>query len=69
MIYLNKNPSLRDTVLVAMNGPESVVYGLVSGPFETEQGARDFIQLPGIPKDGWIRDATQLKVLVRLGST
>ena len=65
MIYLNKNPSLRDTVLVAMNGPESEVYGLISGPFETEQGARDFIQLPGIPKDGWIRDATQLQVLIR----
>ena len=65
MIYLNKNPSLRDTVLVAMNGPESEVYGLISGPFETEQGARDFIQLPGIPKDGWIRDAPQLQMLIR----
>jgi hypothetical protein len=42
---------------------------LISGPFDTEQGARDFIQLPGVPKYSSIRDATQLKVLVRLGST
>lgn len=69
MIYLNNNPSLKDTALVVMSGPESEEYHLISGPFDTEQGARDFIQLPGVPKYSSIRDATQLKVLVRLGST
>ena len=69
MIYLNNNPSLKDTVLVVISGPESEEYRLISGPFDTEQGARDFIQLPGVPKYSSIRDATQLKVLVRLGST
>ena len=56
IIYLNNNSSLRDTLLVSMNGSESEVHGLIPGPFNTEQAARDFIQSPGIPKDGWVRN-------------
>tara|TARA_B110000967_G_C18901573_1_gene575761 strand:+ start:3514 stop:4722 length:1209 start_codon:yes stop_codon:yes gene_type:complete len=63
--YVNDHPTLKNVMLVSIKGSESTVHGLMSGPFNSEQDARDFMQLFETSKDGWVISATQLQMLVR----
>jgi hypothetical protein len=61
IIYRSNNPSLRDAMIIPLKGVKSRGFGIVSGPFVSQERAQSYNKQSFPLDNGWIRDATQLQ--------
>lgn len=63
--YKDQTLILNNAMLVELSIGAGIVFGLVSGPFESREASRMFLDSSGLSKDGWIQNASQMKAKIR----
>ena len=65
--YRGENDALATAMLVDIKRDKALIYGIISGPFDTKEKAEKFVSVPGMPKNYWIRTAQTLQTVITNG--
>ena len=65
--YRGENNALATAMLVDIKRDKELIYGIISGPFDTKEKAEKFVSVPGMPKNYWIRTAQTLQAVITNG--
>ena len=65
--YRRENDALATAMLVDIKRDKALIYGIISGPFDTKEKAEKFVSVPGMPKNYWIRTAQTLQAVITNG--
>ena len=65
--YRRENDALATAMLVDIKRDKALIYGIISGPFDTKEKAEKFVSVPGMPKNYWIRTAQTLQTVITNG--
>ncbi len=65
--YRGENDALATAMLVDIKRDKELIYGIISGPFDTKEKAEKFVSVPGMPKNYWIRTAQTLQAVITNG--